>query len=338
MGHRALVVGAGERGRQWIDELSRNDGWHLVGVVEPDERILHGALGDRGLSRSLGYADIGAALERSGADVGVIASPAESHLTSAMAGIASGLHLLVEKPMTATLSDAETLVASAKEKGVAVVVGQNYRYMRSHRTARRLVGAGAIGRVLLVSGSYYRVPHEMAPSLAASGHAALWGMAVHHLDAFRHVLGLEAVEVAARISTCSPEFNPSGATLRALISFEGGVECTYVATYESSGHEYFEQGQEYYQRLVGDEGTLHMFHRWLFLCRKGAWPRFVRRGRRDRSEEAILLDELVAAMDGREVSCSARDNLGTMVILEACVRSSDEQRTVSVDELKRRVP
>src|SRR5205823_2108421 len=68
-------------------------------------------------------------------------------------------------------------------------------------------------------------------------------------------------------------YGSKGASLRVMLTFEDGARASYSATYESSGHEFFERGQEFYTRLVGERATLHVFQRWLVLCERGRWPR-----------------------------------------------------------------
>lgn len=69
-------------------------------------------------------------------------------------------------------------------------------------------------------------------------------MAVHHLDALRYVLGQEITGVAAQ--SFSPPWSklPHGASIQALLTFADGARGFHSATYESSGHEFFEGGQE----------------------------------------------------------------------------------------------
>jgi predicted dehydrogenase len=244
--------------------------------------------------------------------------------------------VLVEKPFTLSLAEASELVRLAESKRAPLVVAQNYRYMRAFRTARRVVRDGALGRVRSVTCQYFRIPHEMAPSLARLPHRVLWGMGVHHLDAMRHVLGREVVGVLNESFTLADDDDaPPGSSMQTLLTFDGGARGLYTATYESSGHEYFERGQEFYARFVGSEGTLHVFNRWLFLCgRGGGWPRPVRRGARDISEERVLLRQLAGALlRGEEPESSGRDNLQTMAVVEACVRSSAERRWINPQEL-----
>jgi predicted dehydrogenase len=119
-----------------------------------------------------------------------------------------------------------------------------------------------------------------------------------------------------------------------MLELEGGTSGLYSATYESSGHEYFERGQEFYERIVGKDATLHVLHRWLVLCRRRRLPTLLKRGSRPETEESTLLDQLRKAITkGIEPECNARDNLMTMAVLEACVRSSEERRWVSTEEL-----
>jgi predicted dehydrogenase len=127
---------------------------------------------------------------------------------------------------------------------------------------------------------------------------------------------------------------PEGASMQALLTLGDGIHAAYTASYESSGHERFERGQEYYLRLVGERGTLHVLHRWLILCERGRLPRPVRRGPRQATEESELLDQLQGALsEGAEPDSSGRDNLETMAAVEACGRSSRERRWVDPREL-----
>jgi predicted dehydrogenase len=122
--------------------------------------------------------------------------------------------------------------------------------------------------------------------------------------------------------------------MRALLSFASGTRAFYSATYESSGHEFFERGQEFYARFIGEHATLHVFQRWLLLCEKGKLPRIVRRGARKSTEEQILLQQLAnALLTGSEAESSGRDNLQTMAVVDACVRSSAEKVWVNPQEL-----
>ncbi|HWS55642.1 MAG TPA: Gfo/Idh/MocA family oxidoreductase [Pyrinomonadaceae bacterium] len=334
MALKVIVVGLGARGREWARAVAADPGFELAAGVEPDEGARLRAAAETGLAAPRLFGELGEALEGAECDAVVVVTPADRHVAACEAAIERGRAVLVEKPFATRLADAARVVRLAEARGVPVVVGQNYRYMRAFRAVRRLVREGALGRVGQVVCHYWRVPHEMAPWLAGMEHSVLWGMGVHHLDALRHALGRRVTGVAAESFTAGGGGLPEGASLRALLDFEGGARATYTASYESSGHEFFERGQEFYLRLTGERATLHVFHRWLVLCERGRWPRPVRRGPRGVGEERELLGQLArAVLRGEEPDAGGRDNLQTMAVVEACLRSSAERRRVNPQEL-----
>lgn len=334
MALKVIVAGLGARGLEWAREVSADPGFELAAGVEPDEGARRRAAAATGLAAPRLFAELGEALGRVECDAVVVATPADSHVGACEAAIGRGRAVLVEKPFATRLADAARVVRLAEAAGAALVVGQNYRYMRAFRAVRRLVRGGALGRVGQVVCQYWRVPHEMAPWLARMEHSVLWGMGVHHLDALRHAVGQAVTGVAAESFTTGWGAAPRGASLRVLLDFEGGARATYTASYESSGHEFFERGQEFYLRLAGERATLHVFHRWLVLCERGRWPRLVRRGPRGVSEERVLLGQLARALlHGEEPDAGGRDNLRTMAVVEACLRSSAERRWVNPQDL-----
>ena len=112
------------------------------------------------------------------------------------------------------------------------------------------------------------------------------------------------------------------------------LQDTYSATYESSGHQFFERGQEFYTRFVGARATLHVFQRWLILCANGKLPRVIRRGPRKVTEEQLLLQQFERALlHGETAEVCGRDNLQTMAVVEACLRSAAGQTWINPQEL-----
>jgi predicted dehydrogenase len=334
MAFKVIVAGLGPRGHEWIREVRREPSYQLAACVEVDETTLRESASSLGIARELCFPSLEEACGSVACDAVIIATSADRHVQACAAALSSGRGVLVEKPFTTNLFEAVRLVRLAEQKGLPLIIGQNYRYMRSFRTVRRLISDGALGRVGTVICQYYRVPHEMVASLAASQHSILWGMGVHHLDALRYILGRKVTGLVADSFTFPWGTLPHGASMRVMLTFEDDARALYSATYESSGHQFFERGQEFYMRLVGERATLHMFHRWLVLCEQGRWPRIVRRGRREATEEQILLRQLGEALtSGALPETSGLDNLQTMAIVEAFLRSASEARWVNPQEL-----
>jgi predicted dehydrogenase len=328
MALRIAIAGMGERGCQWAREVQGSREWELVACADIDDRTLDAAASSLGLSDGVCFGSLAEALDARPCDVAVVATTSNDHTGPCEEALSRGVGALVEKPFASSLADAVALVELAEQRGVPLVVGQNYRYTRAQRTVRRLVREGALGRVRMVVCQTYRVP-ELMPERVRLAPVPLWEHAVHYLDALRHSVG----ELTGVMAESFGESQP-GSSLHAMLTFEGGARGLYSATYESSGHEYFERGQEFYERIVGDRATLHVIQRWLVLCARGKLPRIVRRGRRPVTEDALLIGQLERALrHGEEPDASGRDNLRTVAALEACARSAEERRWVDPREL-----
>jgi len=333
MALRVVVVGLGPRGQDWLREIQNAPGFEFAAGVDVDPVVLKQASG-KGVLPSQCFADLSAALEQNKCDAVIVATSVDSHVEPCELALARGLAVMVEKPFALKLHDAKQLVTLAEQKGTPLVVAQNYRYMRSFRTARRLIAEGVLGRVGMVVCQYYQVPRPMPAPLSRLDNSVLWEVGIHHLDALRYVLNKPVTRVLTESFKLPWGTLPRGGSIQSMLSFAEETQALYSATYESTGHEFFERGQEFYLRLVGEHATLHVFQRWLILCEQGKLPRLVRRGPRKVSEERILLDQLQrAVLHGEEPDSSGRDNLQRMAIVEACQRSAAERTWINPQEL-----
>lgn len=120
---RVAVVGAGHFGRFHAQKVAASGEATLVGI--------HDRNGDR--AAAIG-AEVGApvlpSLEAAiaGAEAVIVATPTDSHAAVATAALAAGRHVLVEKPITATLAEADGLIALARAGGLVLQVGHLERF------------------------------------------------------------------------------------------------------------------------------------------------------------------------------------------------------------------
>ncbi|HEV2836588.1 MAG TPA: Gfo/Idh/MocA family oxidoreductase [Pyrinomonadaceae bacterium] len=334
MAIRIAVAGVGARGQDWVREVKAAPAFELAACVDVNRAALQRASARFGISPDQCFTDLGKALDNSGSRAVIVVTPPDCHATTCEAALNRKLAVLVEKPFTLRLSEAVRLVSLAGANSTPLLVAQNYRYLRSFRTVKRLINEGVLGRVGMVVCHYYRPFHNIPDSLAKLTNSVLWGMSVHHLDAIQYVLGSKVISVNAESFTLPWGRLPRGASLQLMLAMANDARVSYSATYESTGHTLFEGGQEFYARFIGERGTLHVFQRWLILWENGKLPRLVRRGPRKKTEEQVLLDQLERALiHGEPPEVSGRDNLQTVATLEACVRSAAEQRRVNPQEL-----
>lgn len=120
---RAAVVGTGHLGRHHARNLGAIDGVELVGIVDPDETRGRAAAE---LGRTSWFPAVDALPED--LDLVSIAAPTPLHFDLAAAFLERGVACLVEKPMCATLAEAERLAALAERTGVVCQVGHIERF------------------------------------------------------------------------------------------------------------------------------------------------------------------------------------------------------------------
>jgi predicted dehydrogenase len=335
MALRIVVLGLGGRGLEWARLVRASGVAVLAGAVDPDSGARARAAGTPALT-GVPIVDDLDRLDSAAVDAALVVTPVGGHAVHVEQALERGLGVLVEKPFTLDVPSAARLVRLADARGLPIVVGQNYRYMRAHRTVRRLLREHVLGRLSQVTCHYWRPTHVTTPGLAGLDASALWETGIHHLDVLRHVLGRNVVGVSADVSAAPWVAHLRGTSARVLLEFEDGVRGEYSVSWESPGHEFFEAGQQFYARYTGERGTLHVLQRWVVLCRSRHWPRFVRRGRRTEPEEMVLLRQLASAAAGTdEPECSGRDNLQTIALLAACEQSWRTRRVINPQELIR---
>ena len=131
-------------------------------------------------------------------DAAIIASPANTHLETALALAGAGIHILVEKPLSTTVKGVEQLIQLCNNRGLILMVGYNLRFMPSLRRVRTMVQEGAIGRVFAVKaevGQYLPLWRPLADYRhGVSGQAELGGGALlelsHDIDYILWTLGI----------------------------------------------------------------------------------------------------------------------------------------------------
>lgn len=137
------LVGYGFVGKVFHAPLiAHTPGMHLHTVVSRDAGKVHL---DHPQIRVL--ADPQEAFADSAIDLVVIATPNETHAPLAKAALAQGKHVVVDKPFTITVAEAEQVVAEAHARGRYVSVFQNRRWDTDFLTVRRLISEGLLGEI-----------------------------------------------------------------------------------------------------------------------------------------------------------------------------------------------
>ena len=147
--------------------------------------------------------------ERSGEfDLVVVASPNRTHFELSKAAMDAGLPVLVDKPFTPTVSEAQSLIDQASRLGLPLTVFQNRRWDGDLRTVRSLIDAGELGAVHRFESRFERWVPTPKPGWREGGSAeeaggVLYDLGSHLIDQAMHLFGPVAT-VYAEIECLRP--------------------------------------------------------------------------------------------------------------------------------------
>jgi predicted dehydrogenase len=213
---RILVVGAGHMGRLHAEKVAwlrdREGIVELAGVVDvhPERaEAVAAACGGRAASKPEALA--------ASADAAIVAVPTLAHAPVVSACLAAGLDVLVEKPIAATLAEAEALVAAARSGGRVLQVGHTEWYNAALRAI-----APAIRRPRFVEA------HRMGPFPGrATDVDIVRDLMIHDIDVVQRLVGEEPESVEGiGVPVISSQLDIANARLR----FPGGCIANFTAS------------------------------------------------------------------------------------------------------------
>jgi predicted dehydrogenase len=212
------IAGAGALGKRWSEVVARSGAEHaqLRAVVDP----LIGTNQEPAWLQQQTSLPRVASIEQLGnldIDAVLVTASSPAHATAVREALLKGFHVLVEKPFTTKLADAEFLVDLAREKDRILMVNQNYRFFPGPQTVQELVASGEFGSIRAVAGQFWcNWPGK--PYQHAMLHPMSLEMAVHHFDLVRFMFGAET------ISGLVHEWNPR----RSPYQMGGALEALFI--------------------------------------------------------------------------------------------------------------
>ncbi|MEE1618666.1 Gfo/Idh/MocA family protein [Brachybacterium sp. J153] len=330
-----VVVGAGGMGRAWIRTVLDSDAARLVGVADvvpgAAERAVQDMIEDPSARERIAVGTDGTEIALATVAEAVIdVTVPEAHHTVTAAALQAGLHVLGEKPCAATLAEAVSLAGHAEASGKLFMVSQSRRYNPHLHEARRL--ADALGGAGIVATRFFKAPH-FGGFRDEMRHPLIVDMAIHAFDAARVLI--EGSPVAVRAISHNPSWSwyAGDAAATVHVTYDSGAVHAFTGSWCSPGQETSWNGDwriscaggtvtwdgETVPRSVAAEGETV----------EGAAPSAA-----ERWELAGSLADFCAALRGGPVPAGeVHGNVWTQAIVEAAVRSADEDRTVQLAEV-----
>jgi predicted dehydrogenase len=190
---RVGVIGVGVMGSNHARVFSSLPGTELVGIADPDRKQADF------VARTLGCTAVphGDALLDMKLDAVTIAAPTHLHRDLALAAIARGVHVLVEKPIASTVDEGREIIAAARRAGVTLMVGHVERFNPAVEAIKE-----AIHNEDILSIGITRVG-PFPPRMSNVG--VVIDLAVHDIDLIRWFTDSDITEVQPQLSSAVAE-------------------------------------------------------------------------------------------------------------------------------------
>ncbi len=115
-------------------------------------------------------------------DAVVIVTPVRTHFQLARQALLHGKHVLVEKPLTDNVEEAEELVALAHERHLALMVGHTFQYNLAVNELRNLIQSGDLGKIYCIEAERLNL------GLFRSDINVIWDLAPHDISILLYLL------------------------------------------------------------------------------------------------------------------------------------------------------
>jgi len=274
------------------------------------------------------YTDPALLFADGGFELADIAASVDAHAPLTLMAADHGVHVLLQKPMTRTVAEAEALIDAVGER-VRFMVHENYRFRPHYMTVRRWIAEGRIGTprhaAMSVRGSGL-CPRpdaepfllERQPYLKGFRRNLVFETMIHHLDVLRLLVGPLRV-VAARLNRLA-EGLPGEDTASILLEGPDGLIASADGCICAPGYPPLHGDR---LEIVGTQGTIVMDYNRIFLVgHEGEAEEVDLLGRYQECFDTTMAAFLRGVRDGTPFETDRLDNLETLRLMEAVYRAA----------------
>jgi predicted dehydrogenase len=301
-------------------------GAEVVAVCDVDRSKAQARADEFGIARV--YEDPQALFAEGGFEIADIAASVGAHGALARLAADHDVHIMLQKPMTETVREAEALVDYVGTR-VRFMVHENYRFRPHYMTVRRWIAEGRIGRprhaAISCRGSGLcpregSVPFliERQPYLTGFTRNLVFETMIHHLDVLRCLCGPLKV-VAARLNRLADGL-PGEDTAAIVLEGEDGFIATADGSICAPGYPPLHGDR---LEVIGTRGTIVMdFNRIHLVGAEGEAVEVDLLGRYQECFDTVMAAFLDGLRDGTPFETDRLDNLETVRLMESVYRAA----------------
>ena len=237
-----------------------------------------------------------------------VATPHQFHAQHAVLAARHGKHLLIEKPITLSLTECSAIIEAAENAGVNLVVGHSHSFDAPVARLRALIESGKFGAVRMINSINYtdylyrpRRPEELD---TVQGGGAVFNQAAHQVDIVRLIGGGRVSSLRATTGAWDAA-RPTEGAYAALLTFANGA----FASLTYSGYGHFDSDE--WNNWIGEMGQTKVPYAGLVR------PRFANM----QQEAAFKNARNYGGPDYRPLAASSPANQSFGTLLVSCERA-----------------
>ncbi len=331
-----IMAGCGAISRRWLDYLTTREDTRVAAIVEKNPAVAEAAKVKYGLDCPV-FSTLEEAMGKVRANLVADLTYVTAHRDIVTAALRAGYDVLGEKPMADSVQAVRDIMKAVDETGRTYAVMQNRRYIAQVQDIRRLIDSGIMGPSVMTCGDIF-VAADMGSIRNQLEFPQLQDNNIHMFDQARFM------SHANPVSVMYYSFNPRGS------KYTG--DAAGVAVYEMDNGSVFT-----FRGYNGAEGMHTSWdHVWRICCERGSvvWDGFgeakaqytdkvgtyiyhdltIPAPESPKDQHALALEDMLNSLsEGRPILTDCHDNIHSIAMVLAAVKSIHENRKVGIEIL-----
>jgi len=353
---RTALIGCGKVAGIHAEALTRSPLSELAAVCDRDRsRAAQFAAKYGGAP----FTDLAALLRDARPDAVIVCTPHPLHAEATVAAAEAGAHVLVEKPMAASLEDCDRMIEATRQAGVKLGVVSQRRFYEPVRRMKAAIDAGKIGKPILGVFQMYSWRDEAyyqsdawRGTWAGEGGGVLVNQSPHQLDILQWLMG-PIEEISGYWGTLNHSIEVDD-TAVAVVRFRGGALGSIIASVSQRPGIYTkvhihgsngasvgvetDHGATFVAGVSSGVPDPPLNDLWTIPGEEDSLAKFEAEDRAAASERDVMQyyhaqqidDFLTAILEGREPAVTGEDGRVVVAMAQAIYRSQREGRSVKL--------
>lgn len=336
---KLLHIGCGGISNTWLTSLTKIADIEICGLVDIDLEAAAKKADEHKLDCMI-YDNLDKALSEQNPFIAVDNVLPKYRLEIAEKCLSAGVHVMSEKPLGDTIESAVKIIELSEKFGREFFVMQNRRYSSSMLSFKDILSSGAVGNPGYLSAQFFRESH-FGGFRELMNSPLLIDMAIHTFDQARYLLGTDPVSVICK------EYNPKyswyngNASAVCIFTFENDIVFNYSGSWSSPGAM---DSYDSVWRAMCSKGTVS----WnglelpkVFIADPGSDTRHPKHMEIPveytecsiSGHEGCISEMLDCLRNGKRAQTDCRDNIKSLAMVFAAIKSAEENREVRIDEI-----